>query len=63
MLDHPPPSALPPRPQIKPRGNPLDQTTFYQSMDDEGRILNVDHIKNIIFYGVSCINIYTYVPI
>lgn len=52
MVDHPP-SILPPRPKIKPRGNPLDQTTFYQSMDDEGRIVNTDKIKNIIFFGVS----------
>ncbi|XP_025420279.1 TBC1 domain family member 15-like isoform X2 [Sipha flava] len=50
MVDHPP-SVLPPRPKIKPRGNPLDQTTFYQSMDNEGRIINVDKIKNIIFFG------------
>ncbi|XP_060869267.1 TBC1 domain family member 15-like isoform X2 [Metopolophium dirhodum] len=51
MVDHPPPTVLPPRPGIKPRGNPLDQTTFYQSMNDEGRITNEDYIKNIIFYG------------
>jgi len=55
MVDHLPPSVLPPRPAVKPRGNPLDQTTFYQSMDEEGRILNVDYIKNIIFLGVRCI--------
>jgi len=59
MVDHPP-SILSPRPKIKPRGNPLDQTTFYQCMDDEGRIVNVDYIKNIIFYGVSCVNIHVY---
>lgn len=57
MVDHPP-SVLPSRPKIKPRGKPLDQTTFYQCMDDEGRIINVDYIKNIIFYGVSYIIIY-----
>lgn len=51
MVDHPP-SVLPARPEVKPRGNPLDQTTFYQSMDEEGRIINVDYIKNIIFFGV-----------
>lgn len=53
MVDHPPPSVLPPRPIAKPRGNPLDQATFYRSMDEEGRILNADYLKNIIFYGVS----------
>lgn len=52
MVDHPT-SVLPPRPKEKSRGNPLDETTFYQSMDDEGRIINAEFIKNIIFYGVS----------
>lgn len=52
MVDHPP-SVLPPRPEPKPRGDPLDQTTFYQSMDIEGRILDPDNLKNIIFYGVN----------
>lgn len=52
MVDHPP-SVLSPRPEVKPRGNPLDQTTFYQFMNDEGQITNVDYIKNIIFHGVS----------
>lgn len=52
MVDHPP-SVLPPRPEVKPRENPLDQTVFYQSMDEEGRIVNVDNIKNIIFFGVN----------
>lgn len=52
MVDHPP-SVLPTRPKIKPRGTPLDQTTFHQSMDDEGRIVNTEKIKNIIFFGVS----------
>jgi len=58
MVDHPPPTVLPPRPGIKSRGNPLDQTTFYQSMNEEGRITNEDYIKNIIFYGVSFMNVY-----
>lgn len=53
MVDHPPPTVLPQRPEIKSRGNPLDQTTFYQSMNDEGRITNEEYIKNIIFFGVS----------
>lgn len=53
MVDHPPPSVLPPRPITKPRGNPLNQTTFYESMDVEGRIIDVDYIKQIIFHGVS----------
>lgn len=57
MVDHPP-SVLSPRPQIKPRGSPLNQTTFYQSMDEEGRITNVNNIKNIIFFGVSFIYFY-----
>lgn len=52
MVDHPP-SVLPLRPEIKPRGNPLDQTTFYQFMNNEGQITNVDSIKKIIFHGVS----------
>lgn len=56
MVDHPP-SVLPPRPNLKPRGNPLNQTTFYQLMDNEGRITNEEYIKNVIFHGVSCINI------
>lgn len=54
MIDHPP-SVLPPRPNLKPRGNPLNQTIFYQLMDDEGRIINEEYIKNVIFHGVSCI--------
>lgn len=56
MVDHPP-SVLPPRPKAKPRGNPLDQTTFYQSMNEEGQILDPDNIKKIIFYGVSYLGI------
>lgn len=52
MVDHPL-SVLPPRPEVKPRGKPLDQTVLYQSMDEEGRIVNVVYIKNIIFFGVS----------
>lgn len=59
MVDHPT-SILPPRPAIKDRGSPLDHATFYQFMDDEGRIVNADHIKNIIFHGVSYILIYSY---
>lgn len=55
MLDHPPPTVLPPRPAVKLRGNPLDQTTFYLSMNEEGRIINEDYIKKIIFHGVSYI--------
>lgn len=54
-VDYLPLSALPPRPTLKPRGNPLDQTKFYQFMDEEGRISNVGYIKNIIFFGVRCI--------
>lgn len=58
MVDHPP-SVLPPRPKIKPRGSPLDQTTFNQFMNNEGQITDADYIKNIIFHGVSCyINIF-----
>ncbi|XP_050540595.1 TBC1 domain family member 15 isoform X2 [Daktulosphaira vitifoliae] len=50
MLEHPT-SILPPRPSIKPRKMPLNQTKFYESMDEEGRIINSDEIKSIIFYG------------
>lgn len=54
MVDHPP-SVLPQRPSLKPRGNPLNQTTFYQLMDGEGRITNEEYMRNVIFHGVSCI--------
>lgn len=62
MVDHPP-SVLPPRPEVKPRENPLDQTVFYQSMDEEGRIINVDYIKNIIFFGVNLYIIFLVVTV
>lgn len=55
MIDHPL-VVLPQRPNLKPRGNPLNKTTFLQSMDDKGQIINEKYIKNVIFHGVSLIN-------
>lgn len=53
MEDHPT-VVLPQRPKLKPRGNPLNKTTFLQSIDTNGQI-NEKYIKDVIFYGVSCI--------
>lgn len=52
FLDYHHLTVLLPRPAIKYRGCPLDQTTFNQSIDKDGQILNVDYIKNYIFFGV-----------
>lgn len=59
MIDHPP-IVLPQRPNLKPRGNPLNKTTLLQSMDGKGCIIDEKYIKNIIFHGVSLMNYVLY---
>lgn len=43
--------ALPPRPPC-PRGMPLSQEQWNKCKDPEGRILNPQEIKEVIFHGV-----------
>ena len=44
--------VLPPRPPA-PRGSPLTVDQWAQFQDEEGRVTNVDRVKDIIFRGVS----------
>lgn len=45
-------TKLPKRPEVK-RGEPLNQQQWTAQMDDEGRIKDPEHVKDIIFRGVS----------
>ena len=44
--------VLPPRPPA-PRGTPLSVEQWAQFQDENGRVNNVDRVKDIIFRGVS----------
>nr|CAD7403985.1 unnamed protein product [Timema cristinae] len=46
------PPVLPPRPPC-PRGQPLNIDQWAHCMDEEGRVLNAKHIKDIIFRGLA----------
>ncbi|XP_046581364.1 TBC1 domain family member 15-like isoform X1 [Haliotis rubra] len=43
-------TKLPKRPEVK-RGDPLNQQQWTAQMDDEGRIKDPEHVKDIIFRG------------